>query len=199
MIYSLTGKIIQTENDLAVIECGGVGYGCRTTYHTLQQIAGRENVTLYTHLVVKEDDVSLYGFSSKEERKCFVMLISVSGVGPKAALAILSSCTPSQFALFVASGDYKSLSKAKGVGAKTAQKIVIELKDKIAKENSVSVKDMESFASSEGKQSAVGEAVSALVVLGYSESEARAGIKGVDPSLPVEEIIKAALKNLAKF
>ena len=198
MIYSVSGKLIHTENDIAVIECGGVGYACKTTFSTLQKIAGKETVTLYTHLAVKEDDVSLYGFADKEELKSFRMLISVSGVGPKAALSILSGCTPSQFALAVATGDSKSLTKIKGIGAKTAQRIVLELKDKISKENTLSVRG-ESSAFSVSGGGAVSEAVSALVVLGYSESEAMGVVSKLDSSLPVEEMIKKALVGLAKF
>lgn len=199
MIYCLTGKLIHTEQELAVIECAGVGYACKTTFSTLQKIAGKETVTLYTHLAVKEDDVSLFGFADKEELKSFRMLISVSGVGPKAAIAILSACTPSQFALAVATGDSKAFTKVKGIGTKIAQRIVLELKDKIAKENTISVRsDGESIISApEG--GAVHEAVSALVVLGYSEGEAMSVISKLDPTLPVEELIKKALIGLAKF
>ena len=116
MIYSLSGKLVHTESDLAVIECAGVGYACKTTFSTLQQIAGKSEVKLYTHLAVKEDAVELFGFATKEELKSFRMLISVSGVGPKAGLAILSACTPSQFALAVATGDSKAFTKIKGIG-----------------------------------------------------------------------------------
>lgn len=133
MIYSLSGKLVHTESDLAVIECAGVGYACKTTFSTLQQIAGKSEVKLYTHLAVKEDAVELFGFATKEELKSFRMLISVSGVGPKAGLAILSACTPSQFALAVATGDSKAFTKIKGIGTKIAQRIVLELKDKVAK------------------------------------------------------------------
>ena len=128
MIYSLSGKLVHTESDLAVIECAGVGYACKTTFSTLQQIAGKSEVKLYTHLAVKEDAVELFGFATKEELKSFRMLISVSGVGPKAGLAILSACTPSQFALAVATGDSKAFTKIKGIGTKIAQRIVLELK-----------------------------------------------------------------------
>ena len=133
MIYSLSGKLVHTESDLAVIECAGVGYACKTTFSTLQQIAGKKRGQAFTHLAVKEDAVELFGFATKEELKSFRMLISVSGVGPKAGLAILSACTPSQFALAVATGDTKAFTKIKGIGTKIAQRIVLELKDKVAK------------------------------------------------------------------
>lgn len=199
MIYCVTGKLIHTEQELAVVECAGVGYACKTTFSTLQKIAGKETITLYTHLAVKEDDVSLFGFADKEELKSFRMLISVSGVGPKAAIAILSACTPSQFALAVATGDSKAFTKVKGIGSKTAQRIVLELKDKIAKENTFSVRSDENTIISAPQGGSVSEAVSALVVLGYSEGEAMSVISKLDPNLPVEELIKKALIGLAKF
>ena len=199
MIYSVRGKLIHTENELAVVECGGVGYACRTSFYTLQRIADSTEVTLYTHLAVRENDVELFGFSSTEELKCFRMLITVSGVGPKAAVSILSGNTPSQFALAVATGDAKSLTKCKGIGAKTAQRIVLELKDKIAKENTISMRGDKSTAAVIPQGGAVDEALTALVVLGYTEGEAMQAISGTDPNAPVEEIIKKALISLAKF
>lgn len=199
MIYSVRGKLIHTENELAVVECGGVGYACRTSFYTLQRIADSTEVTLYTHLAVRENDVELFGFSSTEELKCFKMLITVSGVGPKAAVSILSGNTPSQFALAVATGDAKSLTKCKGIGAKTAQRIVLELKDKIAKENTISMRGDKSTAAVIPQGGAVDEALTALVVLGYTEGEAMQAISGTDPNAPVEEIIKKALISLAKF
>jgi len=199
MIYSVRGKLIHTENELAVVECGGVGYACKTTFYTLQKIAGSDEVMLYTYLVVREDAADLFGFSTKEELKCFKMLISVSGVGPKAAISILSSNSPSQFALAVATGDSKSLTKCKGIGAKTAQRIVLELKDKIAKENTVSVRGTADFVPAVPQGGAVDEAVTALVVLGYTEGEAMQAVSKLDPTLSVEELIKKALIGLARF
>jgi len=197
MIYSVRGKLIRTDNELAVVECGGVGYGCRTTFYTLQKIAGQEEVMLYTHLAVREDAAELFGFSSQEELKCFKMLITVSGVGPKAAISILSANTPSQFALAVATGDSKSLTKCKGIGAKTAQRIVLELKDKVAKDNAISVRNSESITPVAVSGSNVDEAVTALVVLGYTEGEAMQVISKLDPELSVEELIKQSLRGLA--
>lgn len=199
MIYCLTGKLIHTEANLAVVECAGVGYACKTTFSTLQKISGKETVTLYTHLAVKEDEVSLFGFATQEELKSFRLLISVSGVGPKAGLAVLSSCTPSQFALAVATGDSKAFTRIKGIGAKTAQRIVLELKDKVAKENTISVRGNGGAEFTSVQGGAVEEAVTALVVLGYSESEALSVISKLDPDLSVEELIKKALIGLAKF
>ena len=199
MIYSVRGKLIHTESELAVVECGGVGYACKTTFCTLQKISGESEVTLYTYLAVRENDVDLFGFATQEELRCFRMLITVSGVGPKAALSILASLTPSQFALTVATGDYKSLTRSKGIGTKTAQRIVLELKDKIAKENTISVRGGETSAPAVPIGGAVQEAVTALIVLGYSEGEAAQALSGADPALPVEELIKKALISLAKF
>ncbi len=198
MIYSVRGKVIATEPELVVVECGGVGYACRTSFNTIQKVTGQDEVMLYTHLAVRENDVELFGFATKEELASFKMLISVSGVGPKAAVSILSACTPSQFGLAVATGDYKALTKVKGIGAKIAQKIVIELKDKIAKGGSISVRG-EGTQISIPQGSNVDEAVTALVVLGYTEGEALSVISQLDPSLPVEELIKKALIGLARF
>lgn len=198
MIYSVRGKVIATEADTVVVECAGVGYGCRTSFNTLQQIAGKDEVLLYTHLAVRENDVELFGFATKEELASFRMLIGVSSVGPKVAASILSACTPSQFALAVATGDYKAFTKIKGVGAKTAQRIVLELKDKVAKDNAISMRG-ESTQLNIPAGSAVDEAVTALVVLGYTEGEALSVISKLDPGLPVEELIKKALIGLAKF
>lgn len=198
MIYSVRGKVIATEPELVVVECAGVGYACRTSFNTIQKVTGQDEVMLFTHLAVRENDVELFGFATKEELASFKMLISVSGVGPKAAVSILSALTPSQFGLAVATGDYKALTKVKGIGAKIAQKIVLELKDKVAKQGAISVRG-ESTQISIPQGSNVDEAVTALVVLGYSEGEALSVISQLDPSLPVEELIKKALIGLARF
>ncbi len=198
MIYSVRGKVIATEPELVVVECGGVGYACRTSFNTIQKVTGQDEVMLFTHLAVRENDVELFGFATKEELNSFKMLITVSGVGPKAAVSILSALTPSQFALAVATGDYKALTKIKGIGTKIAQKIVLELKDKVAKGGNISVRG-ESTQTIIPQGSNVDEAVTALVVLGYTEGEALSVISQLDPSLPVEELIKKALIGLAKF
>jgi Holliday junction DNA helicase RuvA len=198
MIYSVNGKVIHTEAELAVVECGGVGYACKTTFNTLQKIAGEENVRLYTYLSVREDAAELYGFAEREELKCFKLLLTVSGVGPKAALSILSGMNTQQFALCVATGDSKSLTKVKGIGAKTAQRIILELKDKLAGET-VSVRGQQNAVPNVSAGSNIAEAVTALEVLGYTEGEALSVISKLDPSLPVEELIKKSLKGLAKF
>ena len=196
MIYSLTGQIAHIEPGVAVVDCGGVGFKCFTTANTLGRLKTGEKTTLYTHLNVREDALDLYGFYDAKELSCFRMLLSVSGVGPKAALAILSEATPEKFALYVASGDAKSLTRAQGVGTKLAQRIVLELKDKVSGEQAaLGFKDSEvgvTSASSNGE-----EAVNALLVLGYSRGEASLAVGRCDGSLPVEEIIRQALRILA--
>lgn len=201
MIYSVRGKLVHKENELAVVECGGVGYACRTTLQTLASLTEKgTEVMLYTYLHVREDAVELFGFASQQELNCFKMLISVSGVGPKAALSILSDVNSEQFALIVASEDSKTLTKTKGIGAKTAQRIVLELKDKVVKENSIdfSAAGSVSPAVSASDGSAVSEAFSALLVLGYTQTEIAPVLSGLDSSLPSAELIRQALKVMAQ-
>ena len=197
MIYSVSGKLIHTDAELAVVECGGVGYACRTSLATLQKIAGKDEVTLLTHLSVREDGIDLFGFADAEELRSFRLLISITGVGPRVAISILSAMTPQQFALAVATGDSKSFSQIKGIGKKIAERICLELKDKVAGET-ISVRGQKSIAAPVGGSS-VGEAITALEVLGYSAAEAAGAISKLDPSLSVEELIKGALKSLARY
>lgn len=195
MIYSLNGILIHTEPGFAVVECGGVGFKCQTTANTLRKLPKTgEKVFFYTYLNVREDALDLFGFADEKELGCFKMLISVSGVGPKAALSILSDITPEKFALYVASGDSKALTKAQGIGSKTAQRIVLELKDKVSKEQiAVGFKNMPVSASGNTE-----EAVNALMVLGYTRSEASLAAARQDAQLPVEEIVRLSLRLLAK-
>lgn len=195
MIYSLNGILIHTEPGFAVVECGGVGFKCQTTANTLRKLPKTgEKVFFYTYLNVREDALDLFGFADEKELGCFKMLISVSGVGPKAALSILSDITPEKFALYVASGDSKALTKAQGIGSKTAQRIVLELKDKVSKEQiAVGFKDMPVSASGNTQ-----EAVNALMVLGYTRSEASLVAARQDAQLPVEQIVRLSLRLLAK-
>ncbi len=199
MLYSVKGKLIHKEPYLAVVECGGVGFKCVTTTATLAKIGetGSE-VMLFTYLHVREDVFDLYGFADMAELNCFKMLLSVSGVGPKVALSILSDMTPERFALSVASSDTKALTRSQGVGAKLAQRIVLELKDKVKNTESIALNG-DDFAS--GAQVAVGgsmgEAISALVVLGYSQSDAVRAVKGLPADLPSSELIRQALKLLS--
>ena len=199
MIYSVKGELTHKEPSLAVIECGGVGYACRTTYSTLSQIGSiGTTVKLLTYMYVREDNVELFGFANAQELNCFKMLISVSGVGPKVGLAILSDASPEQFALAVATGDSKTFTKTKGVGPKLAQRIVLELKDKIAKEQiTLGVPDVNFEPIISGGNS--GEAISALVVLGYTQSEAASVIAKLDQSLSAPEMIRLALQAIGKM
>ncbi|MBR1738942.1 MAG: Holliday junction branch migration protein RuvA [Ruminococcus sp.] len=197
MIYSLRGTLIHHEPNLAVIECGGVGYACRTSYNTVVSLGdtGKE-VRVYTQMIVREDSVELFGFATLQELNCFRLLISVKSIGPKAATAILSDMTPEQFAFYTASGDSKAFSRVKGIGAKTAQRIVLELKDKVGAGNAVPVSGaaISSGAAAVVPSDSLSEALEALMVLGYSQSEAAAMLSGLDPALPTQELIKEALK-----
>ena len=200
MFYYLNGTVSHIAPYLAVIDCGGVGYACRTTHHTIAALTRGKPAKLYTHLYVREEIFELYGFISEEELSCFQMLIGVSGVGPKAALAILSSNTPEGLALAIVSGNEKALTSAPGIGKKIAQRIILELKDKLAK-GQLTGSGGEPFAGGvtvipENKAS---EASAALAVLGYSQGEINLALKGVDlESLSLEEIIRQALKKMMK-
>ena len=196
MIYSVRGEIIHTEPSLAVVECGGVGYACRTTMNTLKQIGSSGEAKLFTYLHVREDAVDLFGFADTAELACFKQLLSVSGVGPKAALSILSELSPSKLALCITTGDSKTLTRCPGIGAKTAQRIVLELKDKVAKEQHISAVDYAAEPAVAVGGNNISEALTALCVLGFQMPQAQAAIAGVSPDATVEEIIKYALKNL---
>lgn len=202
MIYSLRGRLTVKELNFAVIECSGVGYGCRTTYTTVSQLGeiGSEAM-LYTYLYVKEDAVELFGFSTLQELNCFKLLISVSGVGPKAATAILSDVTSEKFAFLVASGDSKFFTKTKGIGAKTAQRIVLELKDKISSDSFGSVRSGGASAFADASVNAAGtpvsEALEALMVLGYSQGEVAPILGKLDENMSTQELIKETLKIMA--
>ena len=201
MFYYLSGQVAHIEPYLAVIDCGGVGYACRTTNHTLSHIKQGEKAKLFTHLNVREDAMELYGFATAEELNLFRQLISVTGVGPKAAISILSASTPANLALSIITGDEKALTCAQGVGKKIAQRVILELKDKLAKGQTISAAG-ESYGGTgvtiipENKLS---EASAALAVLGYSQSEINVALKGIDlDGLTLEQIIKAALKKMMK-
>ena len=200
MFYYVNGTVAHTAPFLAVIDCGGVGYACRTTNNTLARLKKGEKAKLYTYLNVREDAMELYGFYSENELNCFQMLIGVSGVGPKAALSILSAATPESLAMSIITGDEKALTVAQGIGKKIAQRIILELKDKLAK-GQISPGG-ESYGGTgvtvipENKGS---EAAAALAVLGYSTAEIGVALKGIDlESLALEEIIRQALKKMVK-
>ncbi len=194
MIYSLRGKLIYTDAKTAVVECGGVGYRCTATHVTLAQLPKvGEEVFLYTYMVVREDAMELYGFYDTQELDFFKMIISVSGIGPKTGISILSDFTPDQIALFISSGDAKSLSKANGIGAKTAQRIVLELKDKVSHDvAAISSQDL-GFVGIKPQGNAE-EAIEALMSIGFTEAEASKTVANIDPQMSVEDIVKAALK-----
>ena len=201
MFYYVNGTVAHLAPYLAVIDCGGVGYACRTTNVTLGALVVGKPGKLYTYLNVREDAMELYGFATEEELKCFELLIGVSGVGPKAALSILSSAPPERLAMSIITGDEKALTSAPGVGKKIAQRVILELKDKLAKGQLGSISG-EAYGGSgitlipENK---VSEASAALAVLGYSQSEIGLALKGIEmDSLPLEQIIKQALKKMVK-
>ena len=201
MFYYLDGTVAEILPYLAVIDCGGVGYACKTTNTTLATLKKGQRKRLYTYLNVAENVFELYGFASQSELNSFKHLIGVSGVGPKAALAILSSTSPANLAMSIITGDEKSLTAAPGVGKKIAQRVILELKDKLAKGQTVTAAG-ESYGGTgvtvipENKLS---EATAALAVLGYSQGEINLALKGVDlDSLTLEQIIKQALKKMVK-
>ena len=201
MFYYLDGTVAEILPGLAVMDCGGVGYACMTTNNTLAALKKGQRGKLYTFLNVAENAFGLYGFATQNELNSFRLLIAVSGVGPKAALAILSACTPETLAMAIVTGDEKSLTAAPGIGKKIAQRIILELKDKMAKETAAGL----DFSGGKGTPAApmfsnkATEAAQALAVLGYSTQEVSMALKGVDvENLPLEEIIRQSLKKMVK-
>ena len=200
MFYYIEGKLALIEANLAVVDCAGVGYALNTTVNTLSRLHIGDRVKLYVYEIVREECFDLYGFYTKEEKRCFEMLLGVSGVGPKAALGILSSNTPDALSMAIVSGNEKALTIVPGIGKKMAQRILLELKDKIAKE-------MEGVSpevfSSGGPSGPVGkdklsDAAAALAVLGYGNNEITAALKGLDlVNLSVEDIIRQALRKMS--
>lgn len=202
MFYYLEGTVAELLPYLAVIDCGGVGYACKTTNNTLSHLKKGQKGKVYTYLNVGEGVFDLYGFATQSELHTFRMLLGVSGVGPKAALAILSTGTPDALAMAIITGDEKTLTAAPGIGKKIAQRIILELKDKLAKESAVTGLD---FSGSDTSVNAISftnkasEAAQALAVLGYSSAEVAVALKGVDvENLPLEEIIRQSLKKMVK-
>ena len=196
MIYSVKGTLIHIESGFAVVECGGIGYKVNTTITTQKQLKLNSTVTLYTHMNVREDAVELFGFYSKGELSTFKMLISISGVGPKVALAILSELSSEQIAMSVSASDYKTLTRASGVGPKLAQRIILELKDKIkgvSPDSDGAVVLKGSVIADTGN---VSKAVAALAVLGYSAADVTPVLSKLDPSLTVEQLISATLRQM---
>ena len=195
MYYYIKGEITVKGDNFAVIDNGGVGYKIYTSAKTLSSFREGDRVTLYTYLNVHEDVFDLYGFAAEEEHTMFINLLSVSGVGPKAALSVLSAVTPKELALAVMTKNAKVLTKAQGVGAKMAQRIILELLDKLKNSDIVPDSETEQNVISTDAQS---EAVRALIVLGYSQNDAKNAVAGIDKSLTTEEIIKRALVKLMR-
>ena len=200
MFYYLKGKVAALEPYLAVIDCSGIGFACNTSMRTLSALKAGQEATLYTYCNIREDAFDIYGFLTPSEIQCFRMLVGVSGVGPKAALSILSANAPEDLAMSIASGNEKALTLAPGVGKKLAQRIILELKDKIGKELSSTDLGLDFPAASAvqdpGKSNDI---AAALSVLGYSPAEIAASLRKVDvSSLSVEEAIRAILKTSLK-
>lgn len=199
MFYYVNGTVAEIEAGLAVIDCSGVGYACATTNYTLSQLKKGERAKLYTYLNAREDAMEMFGFASQSELRSFKMLIGVSGVGPKAALSILSSTTPQQLSMAVVMGDEKALTAAPGIGKKIAQRIILELKDKLIKEQGGFEAGSGAAAAMPAQNNKAGEAAAALAVLGYGSQEIAAALKGIDmDALPLEEIIRQSLKKMVK-
>ena len=197
MFYYVSGTVAHVEPYLAVIDCGGVGYGCRITAYTAGQLKLNQNARLYVTESIREDAFDLFGFISRDEQRCFELLTSVSGVGPKAAIAILSSGGPQNFTLAVMTGDEKMLTAAQGVGKKLAQRIILELKEKIG--GSSMELDFSAGAPSAAPAQTGGAAAmarAALQELGYSPVEISAALKGVDPGASTEEMVRFALRAM---
>lgn len=201
MFYYLDGTVAELLPYLAVIDCGGVGYACKTTNNTLASLKKGQRGKLYTYLNVGEDVFDLYGFATQKELATFKLLIGVSSVGPKAALAVLSAGTPESLAMAIVTGDEKALTAAPGIGKKIAQRIILELKDKMARESGGEL----DFSGGKGAPAAAvfsnkaTEAAQALAVLGYTSAEVSMALKGVDvEGLPLEEIIRQSLKKMVK-
>lgn len=207
MFYYISGPLAHLEYGTAVIDAGGVGYRLTisgTTYDSMppnRSVDTPPMVRLYTYMAVREDGVELFGFSTQTELATFKLLISVSGVGPKAAMSILTLLTPEKFALAVCTDDKKTISKANGIGPKTAARVILELKDKLMKENpgvASAASPSLGIGSSSAQRTPLSEAIDALLVLGYSRPEAMAALKDVDPTTDLESMIRLALKKLMR-
>ncbi|MCC8022804.1 MAG: Holliday junction branch migration protein RuvA [Clostridiales bacterium] len=201
MLYHITGELKAATAAYAVVDCGGVGFQCYTTLNTLKKLGSPGGqVTLYTHLNVREDAMELYGFYDLQELEFFKLLVSVSGIGPKAALAILSELAPARLALCIAAGDAKALMRAQGVGKKGAERVVLELKDKVGGIGGLdeSVGGALEAVEQAGESGSAAEAVEALVALGFQRADAAAAVAKMDASLSADELIRQGLKQLAR-
>lgn len=199
MIYNIKGELTYSDVQFVVIECGGIGFKCFTSLTTVKTIGQiGSTVNLYTHLSVKEDAMDLYGFATQEELNSFKLLITVSGIGPKAAVSILSELSPDRLAIAIASSDVKAITRANGVGKKTAERVVLELKDKMVGMSAGDGSSAVSSAASVIEESAAGEAVAALVALGFAQSDAAVAVGQMDKSLSADEMIRLGLKQLSR-
>lgn len=197
MIYSLRGNLIVMEQGFSVLECSGVGYKCHTSINTQKSLKIGSDVTLFTYMSVREDACELFGFATKTELQCFKLLISVSGVGPKVGIALLSDLTPEQITLAISAGDVKSLTRAQGVGPKLASRIILELKDKL-KGFATSDTGIELKGSVIEDTGNIPKAVAALSVLGFTAADVTPVLSKLDPSLSVEELIGETLKKMGR-
>jgi len=199
MFYYVDGTVSVLQQGLAVIDCGGVGYACHASQNTIGKLKTGEKARLLTWLNVREGVFELYGFIDEEEKSCFLMLTSVNGVGPKAALSILSVAPPDRLALSIITGDEKMLMQAPGIGKKIAQRIVLELRDKMSKEQLETASAASPVAAVSGGVNHTQEAVAALMVLGYTQAEALHAMEGLDAAgMEADEIIRQCLKKLVK-
>lgn len=198
MIASLRGKLLYSDNQYAVVECGGVGFKFQASLRTLVKLSNiGSEVFVHTYMSVREDAMDLYGFSTVDELECFKLVTSVNGLGSKMAIALLSEFTPDQISFYIISGDAKSLTKASGIGPKLAQRMVLELKDKISK-GAVTLSDDNILIQTTARNENAQEAIAALVALGFSQSEATGAVSKLDQTLSTDELIKGGLKNLSR-
>lgn len=195
MFYHLVGTVTDMEAGFAVIDCGGVGYGVFVTANTLSHIRRDERTKLYICEQIRDDAFDLFGFDSLSEKRCFEMLVSVSGVGPRMAMAILSVASPEKLCMAIVSGDEKALTAAQGVGKRLAQRIILELKDKMQKQADT-LGGSAAASAGAGSQAKLADVMSALTVLGYSRNECVQALQGLDMSKPLEDLIRSALRNM---
>ena len=197
MFYYLNGEITLMEGNLAIVDCGGVGYACRTTSYTLSKLRVGQTAKLFTYCNIREDAFDIYGFSTRDELRCFELLLGVTGVGPKAAIAILSSTSPERFMLAIMTQDEKSLTAAQGVGKKLAQRIILELKDKLGAVSEVDFSDSAPAFTAPANGSNLALAQAALAELGYNQSEIGAALKGIKTEgMTTEEIVRQCLRAM---
>ena len=199
MFYHLEGKVAEFGQNLVVLDCGGIGFALNATLHTISQLKTGEKARLYVAESIGENNFDLFGFAEKSEKRCFEMLVSVSGIGPKAALSILSYNTPESLALAIMNNDLKALTVAPGIGKKIAQRVILELKDKVSKEIEPLEADIRPAQAPSGADGNLADAMAALTVLGYSSAEIAPVLKTLDSSsMTAEQIIKSVLKQMVR-